>query len=64
MLPEAATCSHILMMPQKHLLIGILLCYIISTTKPLNPNSSSYINNTSDECENDIELLYDLENPY
>jgi hypothetical protein len=49
---------------KKHLLIGILLCYIISTTKPLNPNSSSYINNTSDECENDIELLYDLENPY
>ena len=39
---------------KKHLLIGILLC----------PNSSSYINNTSDECENDIELLYDLENPY
>lgn len=49
---------------KKHLLIGILLCYIISTTKPLNPNSSSYINNTSDECENDIELLYDSENPY
>lgn len=22
---------------KKHLLIGILLCYIISTTKPLNP---------------------------
>lgn len=49
---------------KKHLLIGILLCCIISTTKPLNPNSSSYINNKSDECENDIELLYDLENPY
>ena len=30
----------------------------------LKKHLSSYINNTSDECENDIELLYDLENPY